>query len=418
MEIVYCGGCGKVLREDDFARGRARMLDHRPWCAECKPPDKTPVASGAGGKRTGSSAKHARVTPGTSRRESARGGLPAGVLWGLGLAGIALVAYLALGSGGVRNPAPPPEPPLPRPAPPRPASDDAERNLQDLEAFASLSPPDRVLARCDELRAGFKGTTQEARFRAIEAAARQQKDVRQNEEKLTRELDEIRKLIDEDPRYERADLVIRRIKAAQAIAGPRAPELSRRLAAYEKSREASPHHKHAGPFPLDAEGFIRTWLILGVFPSNPDRGLETDFLGGEANADPVAGQAVGTRRWGAFASPASKVDFFQVPHLGIKRPADHVVAYAACLLEVPSETPAQFRVGSDDGCALWVYGTAVGRSPLGRPLVVDNDRYEVPLPAGLHRILLKVENQTGDFEFLLRVVRPDGQGIPGLRVWN
>jgi hypothetical protein len=36
-EIVYCGDCGKSLREDDFAKGKAQELDHQPYCAECKP---------------------------------------------------------------------------------------------------------------------------------------------------------------------------------------------------------------------------------------------------------------------------------------------------------------------------------------------------------------------------------------------
>ena len=44
MEIVYCGGCGKALRGDDFDRGRAVILDNRPWCFECRPPDKTPIS--------------------------------------------------------------------------------------------------------------------------------------------------------------------------------------------------------------------------------------------------------------------------------------------------------------------------------------------------------------------------------------
>ena len=36
-EIVYCEGCGNSLREDDFDRGKARLLDNRPWCTECRP---------------------------------------------------------------------------------------------------------------------------------------------------------------------------------------------------------------------------------------------------------------------------------------------------------------------------------------------------------------------------------------------
>src|SRR6185295_3251907 len=36
-QIVYCEGCGNSLREDDFDRGKARLLDNRPFCTECRP---------------------------------------------------------------------------------------------------------------------------------------------------------------------------------------------------------------------------------------------------------------------------------------------------------------------------------------------------------------------------------------------
>ena len=35
--IVYCGGCGRSLREDDFTKGKAHTVDNRPYCTGCKP---------------------------------------------------------------------------------------------------------------------------------------------------------------------------------------------------------------------------------------------------------------------------------------------------------------------------------------------------------------------------------------------
>ena len=40
-EIVYCQGCGTNLRESDFEKGRAHVVDNRPYCSECKPLPKT-----------------------------------------------------------------------------------------------------------------------------------------------------------------------------------------------------------------------------------------------------------------------------------------------------------------------------------------------------------------------------------------
>lgn len=36
-EIVYCNGCGNMLREREFARGLAHSFDHRHFCARCLP---------------------------------------------------------------------------------------------------------------------------------------------------------------------------------------------------------------------------------------------------------------------------------------------------------------------------------------------------------------------------------------------
>lgn len=417
MEIVYCGGCGKVLREDEFARGQARFLDNRPWCVECRPPDKT-VITGAipiQGRRSGSSAKHPRVVTGTARRDAPPAGSSRALLVGAGIAAVAvLLAAMALSSGS----RPPPTVSRPPPPPPPPPSEDLDRVIRDLESFASLAPPDKILARCDDLRTKLRGTPQESRLKAVEAAALGRKKARESETQLARELEAIQKRIDDDPRFQSFDEVTRRLKAAKTLAGPRAAELDRRLSEYEAARRLSPHEKHEGPFAPDEQGYIRNWLILGVFPNDQDKGLETDFLKSEAHHDPQEGRAVGALKWARYDSPEAKVSFFSVPPLGLKKPRDNVVAYAACLVQVPVDVAAEFRVGSDDGCALWVDGNPSGKVHRARSLTLDADRYAIPLSPGVHRVLLKVENHGVNFEFALRIVGPDGRRVPSLRVWN
>jgi hypothetical protein len=422
VEIVYCGGCGKVLRGDDFTRGHAVMLDHRPWCAECKPPDKTPILSAAPSaeaRRSGSSAKHPRIVVGTGRHEAVRPASNKTLYLGIGAAGAAfLVIALALGSSS-RPPAteragkPPVE--QPRRAP---ESAEAERVLRDLEQFASLAPPEKILARCEEQAGKVRGTPQEQRFREIEAAARTQQKQRGQETQLTKELDALRKMIDEDPRFARSDEIVKRLKAAREIAGGRAPELDRRLADYQRSRQESPHEKREGPFFEDAEGFLRNWLVLGVFPNDKDKGLDVDFLKTETAADPVTGQAVGKLKWAAYASPEAKIDFFLVGHLNIKPPKDYVIAYAYCVVQVPEQIAAEVRLGSDDGQMLWIDGTLVGKLHKPRALKIDEDRYAVPLSPGLHRILLKVDQHSKAYEFAMRILSADGRALPALKIWN
>ncbi len=411
MEIVYCGGCGRVLRRDDFDRGLARFLDNRPWCSECKPPDKEPVATPS--KRQGSSAKLARVNVGTTRRETAPTGPSKGLLIG---GALAVLVVLGLGfamSGGTSTP-----PPVERPRvdPPRTGPDpvEAARALADLESVASLSPPDKILARCDEFRSKLIGTAQAKRFLEIEARAKTQLA----ELQVAKDLDAVKKLIGEDLRYAKADDVERRLKSLREIAGARGAEVDRLLADYRRDRQQSPHEKRSGPFFEDAEGFIRNWLVLGLFSNDKDKGLETDYLKTESGADPLGGQAVGKATWAPFASMESKVDFFSVPHLNIKRPKDNVIAYAACVIQVPEQLAAEFRMGSDDAGWLWVDGVLTGKAHKGRALKIDEDRYALSLSPGLHRVLLKIENHSKEFEFILRVVTPEGKPIPALKIWN
>ena len=109
--IVYCGDCGRSLREDDFERGRAQTLDGQPYCSTCRAPvpEAVPAKDGSSRARprdasSGSTRRIVVVPPGPLRR-------PAGLWVGVGVS--ALVGAVLMGllwSGGGRRPPPPPNP--------------------------------------------------------------------------------------------------------------------------------------------------------------------------------------------------------------------------------------------------------------------------------------------------------------------
>jgi hypothetical protein len=43
MTIMTCVECGADLREWDFLKRRARLVENRPYCRECKPAQRTPA---------------------------------------------------------------------------------------------------------------------------------------------------------------------------------------------------------------------------------------------------------------------------------------------------------------------------------------------------------------------------------------
>jgi hypothetical protein len=42
--VVYCDKCGRMLREDDFDRGQAHLVENRSFCIQCRPLESRPVA--------------------------------------------------------------------------------------------------------------------------------------------------------------------------------------------------------------------------------------------------------------------------------------------------------------------------------------------------------------------------------------
>lgn len=86
--------------------------------------------------------------------------------------------------------------------------------------------------------------------------------------------------------------------------------------------------------------------------------------------------------------------------------AETAYAYAQWPVAKPEKALAVF--GSDDAAAVWLNGQEVHRVARDRALSLDSDRFDLPLRAGMNRLLVKVENSTGSWAFALRVF--DGEG--------
>jgi beta-galactosidase len=178
---------------------------------------------------------------------------------------------------------------------------------------------------------------------------------------------------------------------------------------------------------VDAEGFIRSWLIAGPFTveNATETLLASDFLSGEAEALPAPGEkAGGNREWKTYFSPGYAVDFEAKNLFGWN---DRVIAYAAVYIyspwsaeELSAQTNAEridLLFGSDDGCRVWLNSELLYDDPLSRPLVVDNVRIEgLKLQKGWNRLLFKVEDQVWDWKLCARLVDRTGAYPSGILV--
>ena len=194
----------------------------------------------------------------------------------------------------------------------------------------------------------------------------------------------------------------------------------------------------------DADGFVRDWLIGGPYPSYKaeplDKGLDTDFLGGEEDARPHPGLAASAEfkadlskliagigsvnEWGktetVTVDATWRVGTFDQGVICMDKAFgeidDHFAFYAACYLNVPNAVDAVFAVGSDDDHKLWLDRRLLGRQASVQGAHPGDFKYRTHLSAGIHRVLLKVVDRLQSCAFCLQVLDKDGKAIPNLTV--
>ena len=171
--------------------------------------------------------------------------------------------------------------------------------------------------------------------------------------------------------------------------------------------------------------YFRDWLLCGPFPNCPDcdqvsykhdercKGFYTDYLesvGGEKNACPQKGMVVNMpdlgvkKEWFYYHSETDKI-----PFNSIFKPNDMVVAYAFCQVNSNNEQQAILSLGSNDGVKVFFNGEKIHENhPLnGRWLQKDNDYVPINLKQGINNFLVKVDEGTGDFGLVVRLLNYD-----------
>lgn len=341
-EIVYCGGCGKSLREEEFAQGRAHVSDNRPYCAECKTP---PAAERAPALAKGSSSRFPKAAAPTRRAVVARGSRKG--LWaGIGVAAAAAVvlgiavapagrppesapapappaagaslspaADMAAAKPPVRPPEKPPEPVRAKASPPAIPPAESARELEALEA--SGVDPAVVLQRCDAVGPLLKGTPEEPRLRAVVALAQERRKARQVEVTIG----ESGRLMASPHALERKEEILNLLRAAREIAGARRGEVERMIADFEKrvreesaSASALPDRGAAADKPAPATTAPAPQGGKTLYSERFDSGAGR-FAGGELVTDGSQALSVpagGVSIWKAFTfrvGPATRVRF-------------------------------------------------------------------------------------------------------------
>jgi hypothetical protein len=203
----------------------------------------------------------------------------------------------------------------------------------------------------------------------------------------------------------------------------------------EKPVAAAAPAGQLGPFKLaknwaEEQGFVANWLICGPFPNPGERpdntGFGTDYLknyGGEAAFTPTNGMEIKIDGGAAvkflpYATTGTDIIFGDVAHLKIESNQEKILVYCACWLEADADKEVEVRVGSDDGYKLWINHQLISEQHVYRAMEMDQETHKVKLNKGKNLLLIKVDQDTGEYQFMLRVVGADGKAAPGITVWN
>jgi HEAT repeat protein len=92
------------------------------------------------------------------------------------------------------------------------------------------------------------------------------------------------------------------------------------------------------------------------------------------------------------------------------------VGYARTWVYSEKAQPARLEFGTDDGHKLWFNGKLVAEANRGGAAVPGDFKANVELRPGWNTILLKVIQDTGPWEFCLRLRTPGGGRLEGLRI--
>jgi carbohydrate binding protein with CBM4/9 domain/glycosyl hydrolase family 39 (putative alpha-L-iduronidase) len=207
-----------------------------------------------------------------------------------------------------------------------------------------------------------------------------------------------------------------------------------------KAGKAFPVKPVLGPFNITNQGFIIDWRLFGPFADPGGRGyakgIDKDYLsafGSEKNA--VIGSKMQYKydfvkmtgkKFNLTLKPveyhgASAADYYQSKtFINLKtslQPDKYAVAYAFCYINAPADMEAQLRIGSDDGCKIWLNNSMVLRRKVYRAAVEDNDIADVRLKKGINTLLIKITQDVGGWGFYCRLTDRQGDPIKKIKIW-
>lgn len=156
-------------------------------------------------------------------------------------------------------------------------------------------------------------------------------------------------------------------------------------------------------------GYIITWQVAGPYAQagkNHSALFDMPFPPEQPGAKKVKWRTLPSN---TNASNPSLLDLLKF--LG----GHQCVAYVRTYIHSEKQQPARLDLGTDDGVKVWLDGTLIHANNVARPIKPGSDKVAVTLKKGWNTLLMKITQNTMGWEFCVRIVKPDGTPIAGIR---
>jgi serine/threonine-protein kinase len=174
-------------------------------------------------------------------------------------------------------------------------------------------------------------------------------------------------------------------------------------------------------FQAGADGSVNHWLVLGPLLGAEDRSLDSPVARQAEGTDPIPGLEFARTdgvmmRWLRHEASDGTLDLSEA--LGLRDDATGCLALAACWLEVPENRSVEIRFSATGGYEFQLDRRVLAAAPTRSKGAQEPFRQKIVLGKGWHSILVKADRLEGRLAVQLRIVTPDGDRLPGLRVWH
>ena len=149
-------------------------------------------------------------------------------------------------------------------------------------------------------------------------------------------------------------------------------------------------------------GYLTSWLGSGPYTQGPP--FNTAFA---PEKDPKSA------KWKVLSKGVGPqmIDLEKAIGTGENR-----AAYVLTNVWSPAAQAVRLEMGSDDGIKVWINGKLVHSNNATRGCTPGEDKAKAGLKQGWNTVLVKIAQAGGQWAFCIRIVKPDGSAIDGMKV--